>query len=85
MHRSHPLLHTILGAADINSPDRPLLAVDKATFAGEAVAVVVAESRYLAEDAAALVDVDYRPLEPVLDPLTAVADRSPTGARDRFA
>ena len=62
---------------DINSPDRPLLAVDKATFAGEAVAVVVAESRYLAEDAAALVDVDYRPLEPVLDPLTAVADRSP--------
>ena len=77
VHRSHPLLHTILGAADINSPDRPLLAVDKATFAGEAVAVVVAESRYLAEDAAALVDVDYRPLEPVLDPLTAVTDRSP--------
>ncbi len=36
-------------------------------YVGEPVAVVVARDRYLAEDAAALVMVDYEPLEPVLD------------------
>ncbi len=71
VHGTHPLLHTILDAPDISSPDRPLLAIDKATFAGEAVAAVVAESRYLAEDAAAMVDVAWQPLEPVLDPIGA--------------
>src|SRR5262245_18402911 len=40
----------------------PLLAGDRARFVGEAVAVVLAESRYAAEDARALVDVAYRPL-----------------------
>ena len=35
-----------------------------ARYAGEPLAVVVAESRYLAEDAAELVAVDYEPLEP---------------------
>jgi carbon-monoxide dehydrogenase large subunit len=38
------------------------LPVDKVRFVGELVAVVVAETRYLAEDAAELVDVDYEPL-----------------------
>ena len=46
---------------------------DKARFAGEAVAAVVADSRYLAEDALALIDVDYVPL-----PVTVIglADRA---------
>jgi len=35
-----------------------------ARYAGEPVAVVVAESRYVAEDAVELVGVDYEPLEP---------------------
>src|SRR5262245_48808763 len=35
------------------------LAKDEVCFVGEPVAIVVAESRYLAEDAAALVEVDY--------------------------
>ena len=39
-------------------------AVGTARYAGEPVAVVVADSRYLAEDAAELVLVDYDPLEP---------------------
>jgi 2-furoyl-CoA dehydrogenase large subunit len=42
-------------------------AVDTARYAGEPIAVVVARDRYLAEDAAELVEVDYEPLEPVLD------------------
>ena len=41
---------------------QPVLAAGKARFAGEAVAAVVADSRYLAEDALALIDVDYAPL-----------------------
>jgi carbon-monoxide dehydrogenase large subunit len=52
----------------------PVLARGKVRYAGEAVALVVAESRALAEDAAELVDVDYEPLEPVLDPRTAASE-----------
>jgi 2-furoyl-CoA dehydrogenase large subunit len=42
-------------------------AVGTARYMGEPLAVVVARDRYLAEDAAELVAVDYEPLEPVLD------------------
>lgn len=51
----------------------PLLAHEFVRYVGEPVAVVVAESRYVAEDGCDLVDVDYEPLEPVLDPRTALA------------
>ena len=44
-----------------------VLAKDEVAFVGEAVAVVIAETRYLAEDAAALVAVDYEPLPAVSD------------------
>jgi len=44
------------------------LAVEQARYAGEWVCAVVADSPYIAEDAAELVDVDYEPLEPVIDP-----------------
>ncbi len=37
-------------------------------YVGEPVALVVAESRYIAEDAAELVEIDYAPLEAVIDP-----------------
>jgi 2-furoyl-CoA dehydrogenase large subunit len=42
-------------------------AVDRVRHVGEAVAVVVAESRYIAEDACDLIDVDYEPLPAVAD------------------
>jgi carbon-monoxide dehydrogenase large subunit len=42
--------------------ERPPLATEKVRFVGEAVAVVVAEDRYVAADAAELVFVDYEPL-----------------------
>ncbi|MHA6782010.1 xanthine dehydrogenase family protein molybdopterin-binding subunit [Pseudonocardia saturnea] len=53
------------------------LAVDKVRYVGEGVAVVVAESRYLAEDALALIDVEYEPLPAVVDPERALADGAP--------
>ncbi|MFF4117118.1 xanthine dehydrogenase family protein molybdopterin-binding subunit [Streptomyces sp. NPDC001714] len=49
------------------------LAVDKVRYVGEAVAAVIAESRYLAEDGVDLLKVDYDPLPPVTDPMTAMA------------
>jgi 2-furoyl-CoA dehydrogenase large subunit len=47
------------------------LAVERVRYVGEPVALVVAESRYIAEDAAELVVIDYEPLEAVIDPLEA--------------
>src|SRR5262249_3151638 len=43
------------------------LAVEKAHWAGEPVAIVAAVERYVAEDALELVDIEYELLEPVLD------------------
>ncbi len=52
-------------------------ATDKARFVGEPVAVVVATSRYVAEDAADLVRVDYEPLPAVVDPERALEPDAP--------
>jgi len=51
----------------IRTPRQPMLAVDKVRHVGEAVAVVVAESRYQAQDAAELVTVDVEQLAAVVD------------------
>lgn len=53
---------------------RPLLADGVIKHAGEAVAMVVAENRYLAQDAADLVFVDYEPGDVVVDLKEAFAD-----------
>ena len=53
------------------------LATDKARYAGDAVAVVVAESRAAAKDAAELVDVDYEPLPAATEIEAAMADGAP--------
>lgn len=50
-----------------------LLATDRVRHVGEAVALVIAEDRYVAEDIAVLVAVDYRPLPPVATTAGAVA------------
>ncbi len=54
------------------NPQQPLLAHDKVRHVGEALGVIVAESRHAAEDAAQLVDLDLDPLPAVLDPETAL-------------
>ena len=54
--------------ADAADEPHPVLAGEVVRYAGEPVAAVVAESRALAEDAAELVEVDYEPLEVVIDP-----------------
>jgi carbon-monoxide dehydrogenase large subunit len=54
---------------------RPLLADGVVKHMGEAVAMVVAEDRYLARDAADVVHVDYQPLPAVVDLEEAASDR----------
>lgn len=53
------------------------LAKDEVVFVGEAIAVVIADSRYLAEDAAMLVEIDYLPLPAVADCLASIEPGSP--------
>jgi carbon-monoxide dehydrogenase large subunit len=65
------------------NPQQPLLSHDKVRHVGEAVAVIVAESRHAAEDAAQLVGLDLDPLPAVLDPEAALADGA-TIVHDRF-
>jgi carbon-monoxide dehydrogenase large subunit len=62
----HEQWYTSMGK---NVPDtpRPPLAEGEARFVGDPVALVVATDRYVAEDAIELVDVDYEPLNAVVD------------------
>ncbi|WP_245961253.1 molybdopterin cofactor-binding domain-containing protein [Neopusillimonas maritima] len=53
------------------------MAVDRVRYVGEPVAVVVAESRYVAEDALDLIRVQYRVHKAVVDPETALLDDAP--------
>ena len=56
---------------------RPPLARDVVRFVGDIVAVIVAETRAQAVDAAEMVIVDYDPLPTVIDPEAALADDAP--------
>lgn len=58
-------------------PPRPLLAKGMARFSGEAVAMVVAESREAMASALELIEVDYDPLAPVVDPNLAQSSGAP--------
>ncbi len=74
-----PLLVSPPPVKDIvfNQKTQVPLAKDKVKFAGEPVAMVVAESRYIAEDALADIQVDYEPLPAVVDLEKALQPDSP--------
>ncbi len=57
--------------------DQWCLAVDRVRFVGEAVAMVVASDRYLAEDALEAIEVTYNTLDVVVDPVAAALDGAP--------
>src|SRR5579872_2355524 len=58
-------------------PHHHLLAQDRVYYQGHPVAVVVATDRYIARDAADLVEVDYEPLQAVANPEKAIAPGAP--------
>jgi carbon-monoxide dehydrogenase large subunit len=66
-----------LATPDVYSPPRPLLAFAVVRFAGEPVAVVVAGSRYEAEDALEAIELDVRSLPVVADPRRALEAGAP--------
>jgi carbon-monoxide dehydrogenase large subunit len=55
----------------------PTLPFDKVRFIGDPIACIVATDRYLAEDAAELIEVAYHALEPVVDLKRALAQDAP--------
>jgi aerobic carbon-monoxide dehydrogenase large subunit len=65
------------------NPSEPLLAHDKARHVGEALAIIVAETRDQAEDAAELVTLDLEELPAVVDPEAALGSDSPI-VHDRY-
>ena len=62
---------------DLKVPTHPMLATDKVRYAGDGVALIVAETRAAARDAVDLVDVDYEPLGATVDPEKAVQPGAP--------
>jgi carbon-monoxide dehydrogenase large subunit len=78
--RAQQMWHTMLGpppelgGVTMYPPSRPL-AGDDVRFVGDPIALVVAVDRYVAEDAAELVEVDIDPLRPILDIRAAARDR----------
>jgi carbon-monoxide dehydrogenase large subunit len=77
-----PLPRLIPHPTLIHHKTQVALARDYVHHAGEPVAMVVAESRYVAEDAVDLIDVDYDPLPAVVDLEAAARPGSPTVHED---
>ncbi|USZ69915.1 xanthine dehydrogenase family protein molybdopterin-binding subunit (plasmid) [Halorussus salilacus] len=83
----HPGCHLVLTAEDLKAEYNPMpaglegfeewsLADGKTRYVGEPVVAVVADDRYVAEDAVDLVDVRYETLDPVVDPREAREDET---------
>ena len=60
-----------------------VLATDKVRFQGQEVAYVIADDRYIAKDALELIDVDYDPLDPVMDAKKAMDPDAPVIRDDK--
>src|SRR5438105_3402898 len=65
------------------SDTQMVLPTDHVVYQSQEIAVVVADSRYAAADGAAMVQVDYEPLEPVIDPIRALEPSSPLVRPDK--
>ena len=91
--RQSPGVIAVFSGADIEGKIKPLLATSrmasyhatplvalaqgKVRYVGEPVVAVVAESRYVAEDAIELIEIDFEALPVVIDPEAAVQPNAP--------
>jgi 2-furoyl-CoA dehydrogenase large subunit len=87
--KAHPGVYAVLTGEDVANLTNSLvvgvkadvecwpMARDRVRYVGEPVVLVVAESRYVAEDALDLIEVSYQTLPPVIDPRAALADEAP--------
>ena len=69
-----PCVDMIPGTMDVR---QRVIAKDRVRYVGQPVALVVAANRYLAEDAAALVEIEYEPLPSVTDHMAATNPGAP--------
>lgn len=67
----------LIPGSDLKTPKHPALAQGKVRYEGDAVAIVIAENRYLAQDAAEAVQVDYEVLGAVVNPEEATKPGAP--------
>jgi len=67
----------------LSGDTQAVLATDKVRFQGQEVAFVVAEDRYSARDALELIDVEYEPLQPVMDGRRALDEGAPVIRDDK--
>jgi carbon-monoxide dehydrogenase large subunit len=92
--RAHPMVVAVLTGADLAERGlawmptlfgdvQSVLATDKVRFQGQEIAFVVATDRYAARDALELIAVDYEPLPPLMDALTALEPGAPAVREDR--
>ncbi|MDO8485550.1 MAG: molybdopterin-dependent oxidoreductase [Candidatus Limnocylindrales bacterium] len=80
-----PGVHRVLTAADVPGlnahgrtvPDQPVLCSDYVRFTGDPIAVVLADTRDHAAEAAALVHVEYEPLQGLFDPKDSLKPDAP--------
>ncbi|MFT5449125.1 MAG: 2-furoyl-CoA dehydrogenase large subunit [Gammaproteobacteria bacterium] len=70
-------IEPVLPGVDAPQVKRYPLARDVVRYAGEWVVAVVAESRAIAEDAIELIEIDYEPLEPIVNPEAAIQADAP--------
>jgi aerobic carbon-monoxide dehydrogenase large subunit len=86
--RAHPRVEAVITGADLaeqrlawmptmSADVQAVLATDKVRFQGQEIAFVIAQDRYAARDALELIVVDYEPLPPVIDALTALDPGAP--------
>src|SRR5438093_12544587 len=85
---AHPRVRAVITGKDLEGLNlawiptlsgdvQAVLATDKVRFQGQEVAFVVADDRYAARDALELIDVEYEPLDPVMDARKALDPGSP--------
>ena len=67
----------LIPGSDLKTPDHPAIAKDRVRYVGDAVAVVVASTRYEAEDALEHIDVEYETLGVVINPRDAAQAGAP--------
>ncbi len=93
--RAHPMVVAVLTGADLAERGlawmptlfgdvQSVLATDKVRFQGQEIAFVVATDRYAARDALELIAVDYEPLPPLMDALTALEPGAPVVREDHM-
>ncbi|MPZ46557.1 MAG: molybdopterin-dependent oxidoreductase [Betaproteobacteria bacterium] len=73
----HQLTFTGVDGNKARVPDRPVLAHGRVRYVGEPIAIVVADSALIAQDALEAIDVRYEDLPPVIGPEQALAPGAP--------